>query len=348
MSMTHPIHLQHGEFSDENLIFLISQPRAGSTLLQSILGGLEQVHTVSEPWLMLHPLYALRERGHTAEYDAVVANRALVDFLATLGNGKDEYLTAVGKMALHLYGAACAEAGKPLFLDKTPRYYRILPQLRQVFPRARYVVLLRNPAAVLSSIIHTWVNNNWTGFDYFRDDLLLAPALITEFLTAAGKQALHVRYESLLLEPETTVRAVCDYLQQPYHPELLRYGERAPLAGRYGDPSGISRHNMPSIESLNRWFIHARDPQVNHLLTAYLSDLKPDLIAKMGYDSDVLLAALGSVAQGPGRPAVTWSQLLKQDKTFSDKLWLVLREARHERRPANIAKKLIRLLTNHI
>lgn len=348
MSTTDPNRPQRGEFSDENLIFLISQPRAGSTLLQSILGGLEQVHTVSEPWLMLHPLYALRERGHTAEYDAVVANRALVDFLATLDNGERDYLAAVRKMALHLYGVACTQAGKLIFLDKTPRYYRILPELRQVFPRARYIILLRNPAAVLSSILHTWVNNNWIGFGYFRDDLLLAPKLLAEFLATSSDQAIHVRYESLLLDPETTTQTICDYLQQPYDPKLLRYGERAPLAGRYGDPSGIGRHNMPSAESLNQWLVRARDPQVNHLLAAYLHDLGPDMIAKMGYDSDVLLAALESVVQEPGRPVVTWSQLLKQDKTFSDKLWLVLQEARHDRRPSHIAKKFIRLLTNQI
>ena len=54
----------------ENLIFIISQPRAGSTLLQRILGGHPEIHTAAEPWIMLHPLYALKSKGCSAEYNA--------------------------------------------------------------------------------------------------------------------------------------------------------------------------------------------------------------------------------------------------------------------------------------
>ncbi|MBI4530372.1 MAG: sulfotransferase, partial [Candidatus Latescibacteria bacterium] len=67
----------------EHLIFLISQPRAGSTLLQRILGGHPDIHTVPEPWLMLHPLYALRSDGYQTEYAVDVAHTSLREFLRT-------------------------------------------------------------------------------------------------------------------------------------------------------------------------------------------------------------------------------------------------------------------------
>ena len=51
------------ELKCENLILMISPPRAGSTMLQRILGSHSDIHTVSEPWLVLHPLYALRPEG---------------------------------------------------------------------------------------------------------------------------------------------------------------------------------------------------------------------------------------------------------------------------------------------
>ena len=59
------------DFSQKNLIFLISQPRAGSTLTQRILGSHQDIHTISEPWIMLHPFYALRDKGCQMEYSAV-------------------------------------------------------------------------------------------------------------------------------------------------------------------------------------------------------------------------------------------------------------------------------------
>ena len=48
------------EYLGENLIFIISQPRSGSTLLQRMLSGNKDIKTSAETWLMLHPLYAVR------------------------------------------------------------------------------------------------------------------------------------------------------------------------------------------------------------------------------------------------------------------------------------------------
>lgn len=53
--------------SDSNLIFLISQPRSGSTLLQKLIATSNQIDTLQEPWLMLHPLYALKDHGNQYE-----------------------------------------------------------------------------------------------------------------------------------------------------------------------------------------------------------------------------------------------------------------------------------------
>jgi len=59
-----------------------------------------------------------------------------------------------------LYNRALEVAGKRFFLDKTPRYYFIIPELKNVFPEAKFIILLRNPLAVLSSILNTWFQNN--------------------------------------------------------------------------------------------------------------------------------------------------------------------------------------------
>jgi len=332
------------EFTDANLIFLVSQPRAGSTLLQSILAGSEVAHTTAEPWLMLHPLYALRETGHTADYDATVAARALQDFLGTLADGEDAYHRAARLMALELYGQACREAGKTRFLDKTPRYYKILPELVRVFPRARFVVLQRNPAAVLSSILRTWVKGDWNRFDYFRDDLLAAPRLLTAFAAESTQQARVVHYESLVAQPENTIRELCHWLELPYRPDMLDYGRHSRPKGRYGDPTGIEQHERPSAGSLKAWLEHARDPQIHHLLSAYLDALGAEQVATMGYDFDHMNAELNGVARQPGKVAVRWEQLMKGDKSTRERLGLILAGARREGRPLVAVKQIARLL----
>src|SRR5262249_40497787 len=145
----------------ENLIFAISQPRAGSTLLQRILAAHPSIFATAEPWLMLHPLYALRAQGHTADYNAEWARAALKDFCDNLEGGEQAYLEALRGMGVSLYNQALQRSGRPCFLDKTPRYYQICPELRRTFPEAKFILLLRNPLAVLSSILTSWIHEDW-------------------------------------------------------------------------------------------------------------------------------------------------------------------------------------------
>ena len=143
-----------------NMIFVISQPRAGSTLLQRILAAHPAVFSVAEPWLMLHPVYALKRGGVNAEYESSLARQGLDDFLSLFPEGEDVYIEALRGMASALYGRALTVEGKQYFLDKTPRYYLIIKELYRIFPQAKFVCLLRNPLAVLASILETWTGGS--------------------------------------------------------------------------------------------------------------------------------------------------------------------------------------------
>ena len=90
----------------------MSQPRAGSTLLQRIIAGHPLVQTSAEPWLMLHPAYALKAAGPQAEHGASLAHAALVDFLEYNFGGDAEYLDGLRGLALTLYGAALRKSGR--------------------------------------------------------------------------------------------------------------------------------------------------------------------------------------------------------------------------------------------
>ena len=74
--------------SSPEIIFIISQPRSGSTLLQRILGSHKEIYTTSEPWLMLSPIYAARKSGVQAEYDHQLSRCALKEYLTVLPDGE--------------------------------------------------------------------------------------------------------------------------------------------------------------------------------------------------------------------------------------------------------------------
>ncbi len=279
----------------DNLIFIISQPRAGSTLLQRILGSHPDVCTLSEPWLMLHPCYALRETGHTAEYNAQWAASAMISFVSFLPGGETRYFEAVRKMYSFLYDSVTTHQEKRFFLDKTPRYYFIIPELCRAFPNARFILLFRNPLAVLASIVQTWVKSEWFKLGRFKHDLVDAPQLLLQGRKTLGDRALTVHYESLLDRPEQTIQHICAHTSLPYIQGLSEYGTGTQPAWRFGDKTGVNSKSKPEKEQTEKWITATKHPQCWRLLHDYVSLLGPVCISELGYDAHNLLKTLQRV-----------------------------------------------------
>ncbi len=323
---------QLGEWRGEELIFLICQPRSGSTLLQRMLGEHADIMVLPEPWVMLHPLYARRIAGIETEYDHALALMAMNDYLRRVGADGDRLFDeAVKGWAWRYYQAALAGARKRLFLDKTPRYYFIAEDLQRLFPQARFVYLLRNPLGVLRSLLNTWIKGDWAAFSNFRHDLLVAPGRL---LAAAGRGSRYqclLHYEELVAEPEATLRRLCAELALEYQSGMLQYGGGEQLAGGFGDPVTINAHDRPVSDYAERWRELADDPQCRHLAHAYLDQLGDGLIRALGYDPEALRAALGST-QVDARTVIPWERLIdpgfggiQRKKSKASLIWRILR-----------------------
>lgn len=277
-----------------NLVFLLSLPRSGSTLLQRILGGHPDIATLAEPWLMLHPLYALKRLGIDTEYDANLAREALDDFLGQIDGGEAAYLEGIRRFTGDLYARALTRQDKRLFLDKTPRYYRIIPELRQVFPCAKFIILLRNPLAVLSSTLRTWFEDDigrLNGTTNHRD-LLDGPVLLLAGQKMLGDEAIVVRYEELVAEPERVVAGLCADLGMTFHPAMLDYGRHPAPPGRFGDQVGVPRHSHTTDEYRDQWIHHLADPARRSWALDYLDQLGDVTLAALGYEGHELRKTL--------------------------------------------------------
>jgi hypothetical protein len=267
--------------------------------MQRILGGHPEIHTVGEPWLMLHPLYALRSNGLEAEYQHQVARDALVEFLGKLPQGEDAYYESMRRMYTHLYDLALAGTGKRLFLDKTPRYYHIIPELHRVFPEARFIILFRNPLAVLCSIIDTWLPLGAALYGYSQD-LLLAPSLLVQSIDAWGNHTKVVHYESLLADPERELRELSEWLGITFAPELIEYGSNELPRWRYGDGGTVYSRDGGTVYTRDRpdprhaewWTQKLANPQIWRLASDYLQLLGRETIERMGYSYEQLQQSL--------------------------------------------------------
>lgn len=264
------------------LIFLISQPRAGSTMLQRILGSHPSIHTSSEPWLMLHPIYGLRSDGFEAEYNAHLAHAGVHDFLQGLDEGEHEYAKAVRLMYLYLYDRTIEKSGRLFYLDKTPRYYLIIPDLSEIFPEAKFIILLRNPLAVLISILNTWKRNDLFSLYELKDDLLRAPQFLLNGKEVLGNRCIVVHYESLLQDTVTEIRIICDALGLKVFPSMVNYGDNDLPRWSLGDQK-VYQFKRPDPKKANAWIQALDDPMTWRLAKDYLDFLGRDTVTQMGY-----------------------------------------------------------------
>jgi Sulfotransferase family len=289
-------------YQGANLVFLVSQPRVGSTMLQRILGAHSDLHTMSEPWLMFRPLIALRDDdpgGHSQP--AWMARRGLRDFLGGLPGQEDDYREGVRRMYGFLYEQALLESRKRYFVDKTPWYSLILPELALTFSEARFLILYRNPLAAFVSFVDTWFSIIWKWIDEFRPCILDFPRLLVQGKNLLRERGFVVSYEQLVREPAPVVQGICNWLDIEFRPEMLEYGNASLPVFARGDPDRVYQHVRPTTEYVDAWQRRLADPQMWRWISEYLDFLGPEVLKQMGYS----YADLRSLTDSR-RPAGLW------------------------------------------
>lgn len=296
-------------------IFIMSQPRSGSTLLQHILGSHSQVGTIPEPWLLLPLFMALRSGGWSADFRADYTYQNLLEFEKCLSQGRQTYYKAMEGAVDQLYANALRDQNCSHVLDKTPRYYHIMDEMIEAFPSARFVFLRRNPLAVMASIVKTNFHGDWTKIfqNDRKHDLLTAPAKLLKGSRRLGAKAVILNYELLVQNPEVEINRICDELGLSFEPSMLDYGNKVRFEGSKGvDPKSIYQHTRPVDNYVDHWLAAYADPQMNRLGIEYLERLGHDTLKDIGYDADFLLDQLKS--QRKARPimsTVSWQTLEK-------------------------------------
>lgn len=285
--------------TDKNLIFLISLPRSGSTLTQKILGAHSAIYTRSEPWIMLNPLYSLKQEGIDAIYNKQLEYVATQDFITNLSGGREKYIKYLSNAYISMYGDYLMDNNKNMFLDKTPRYYLIINELKEVFPTAKYILLIRNPLAVLSSIINIWTKDNLSSLLNFKIDLIDGLDTIINQVLDKQNDLYILRYETLLSSPTETLKKCFKYLNLEFDPDVTNYHtENINEKWLYGDPENIYRKK--GIDSSNdlKWVNSLNDWQHWRLINDYLNYIGKDRFEILGYNfndfSKLLLEKLPS------------------------------------------------------
>lgn len=226
-------------------VFIVGCPRSGTTLLRHILMAHPQITITPEShWI---PVWFEERRGLTP--DGMVTSELIGLLLehprfARLRIGREEL---AGLMAdghplsysafvtgiLDLYGK---RKHKLLVGTKTPQYVRRMRALHSLWPRARFVHLIRDGRDVSLSVAN-WSKTPQTRLarlPTWKDDPVSTTALWWESNVRLGRESgkslgpglyYEVRYEALVAHPREESEALCAFLGLPYDDAMLRFNE---------------------------------------------------------------------------------------------------------------------------
>jgi SAM-dependent methyltransferase len=188
----------------------------------------------------------------------------------------------------------------------------VLPELFKVFPKAKYVFLIRNPLAVFASFLDHMVFGNWNrlGEPGIRKDLLEGYGLIREGIRYHGDDAIVVRYEELVSEPEETVSELLKKLDLSFEPSMLNYGNSVGvLPGKLVDPKSIQIHQGPVTDYKDAWKVRFNNRQEQHFAQAFIGHLGHGLVEDLGYEYSNIQMVITTPQRGFS-PLVKWDVLM--------------------------------------
>lgn len=272
--------------SGEHIVFLISAPRSGSSMTQQLMISHPEINSAPEPYFML-PLLGLLEtdmmQGH---YEHDLALNGIMGLFETHGL-RNTWDDSVKTLALDLYNKLKTDQFK-YFLDKTPRYYHIIPQLKKTFPEAKFIILARNPISVFASLLGHNMRGSidlFTRNTYVQNDIFLSFRNMVAF-HKANPESLLLRYEDIVSDPVEQLKKVADFLNIPQWKDASYEVEKEFSESNRIDNRSLTKHKGVVTNYVKSWMKFIDTPQKKQIALDYLRLLGADIHQYLGYDME--------------------------------------------------------------
>ena len=319
-----------------SLVFVISPPRAGSTLLQRMMGAHAEIFTHPEPHLITPIAHlGVYDNVDKAPYDHINAAEAMTSFIQGLPAGERDYLDALRAYTDTLYGRMLSTSQSSYFLDKTPANALVLPFLVRLYPDAKYVVLTRHPLAVFSSYANSFFDGDWRGAYAFNPILERYVPAMAAFLRERPVPLVHVAYEDLVTEPSEQLERIFAFLGLENDPDAVEYGKVAPAKKGMGDPITVNREARPVADKIDKWAAElAHDSDKRDLAERMIERIDPADLEAWRWPAEALWAPIEMAGAAPAPKPV------RNSYTFQRRVMLALKKDIHRRPHGKLVKRV--------
>jgi len=212
-----------------NQVFILGAPRSGTTFLASLLsltsyGAPFETQFIPKYFKKFDVFGDINNFTNFSKIlDAIMSERAVMQWKLDINkqeffdsfNGNVNYADLVNKL--------CAMNGRMpegKLGEKTPWYLLELPMIVELFPKAKFIYIIRDGRDVALSLLEKdWGPNNiYTCAEYWKR--LNAQTKEFDMLENNG-QLIRLRYEDLLNNPEEYVFKIYKFLDEPLNNEAL-------------------------------------------------------------------------------------------------------------------------------
>ena len=282
-------------------IFIVGPMGSGTTLMRLIVDSHDNIAIAQETSIM---------RAYLA-HKWIPFHRHGGDWYGRLGWSDDELDERMREFYAGMFERFAAGHGKKRWGDKTPWHAWHLRELSRVFPDAVFIAMVRQPGAVATSVSErfrlNWVGavNHWvnTTTEQVQRGIEL------------GDRLLMVRYEDLVTDPESTLREVFEWLDEPWSDRLLEHDKVHAERGTAKKVEGATRSDKPiATDRIAAWAVD-KDPED----LAVLTEKATELARFYGYDiEDPIALAPMEVSGSPRKKTLTGEDLALRKAQFPE------------------------------
>jgi protein-tyrosine sulfotransferase len=248
----------NGSGQGGRLIFVGGAPRSGTTLVQNMLDCHGEIYGGPE-FLHIPDIVRVRSRLHGS------IARKWIDLICSY-----EQVDRMIAAWIEAFLLPLADSQKARFIsEKTPENVLVFPQLIELFPKARFILVARDPRAIVSSMLEVGAKARVKGLEppFFTNDLAAAVSYTIDCIEkgfkaveAAPERVYIVVYERLVREPAQETKALCDFLQIAWEPGMIR-----PASKKHAGEKAITvfsnelwydteaYYKDPNSDRINRW-----------------------------------------------------------------------------------------------
>jgi len=214
---------QRSEPMSAGPVFVVGMWRSGTSLLYALLNQHPQISLMYESDLpLLSSLFVLPRKSSSWIPKVDSWNGALTRHKID-ASAIPEDTVGLPNAFREVAQQYARKKGANIWGCKSPNYYDCMNKLADCFPEAKFIVIWRDPADVVRSIVRAAKKSPW----FARPGMDLRALLGCERMKREADQlvrrgaAIHqLQYDDLVKEPVATLTAICDFIGIPFDPRM--------------------------------------------------------------------------------------------------------------------------------